>query len=287
MVGAAFGSLLPAGPVLSAYCDPSFVRAPGEPRQRLFADPERYQPLGRGELLTLARLAPLGATLEAAATAYDVPVQFLLKVLINESYLDPYAVGPSHDFGLSQLTDDGVALLRTISNDVRSRFYNPRLFRQEIDLFDADFSICAGAAKLAWAMEQPLVDSEREAYAVYINPQNGFVDGVISDVHLPLTEAMVRLERLATRLGAVYATFDRDPQLLSSTERKLVEVTEAVRGSRIGIDEAYRQVAVIVEDDDIPDAAFYRQVLGDLFPQARLDVAAVTVAAQADRGRRR
>ena len=57
------------------------------------------QPLSRWGLLSLVRLAPIAPLIEEAATAYDLPVDLYLTILLNESYLDPLAVGPTGDKG--------------------------------------------------------------------------------------------------------------------------------------------------------------------------------------------
>ncbi|HNR00518.1 MAG TPA: hypothetical protein PKN52_10970, partial [Trueperaceae bacterium] len=70
---------------VSAYCSVADVLRPATKRHRLEVA-EGYQPLSAWGLLVLARLAPLVANIEEASTAYDVPPDLLLRILINESY---------------------------------------------------------------------------------------------------------------------------------------------------------------------------------------------------------
>ena len=249
----------------SVYCDSTFVSSPAPQAHALQGDPDGYQPLGMGQLLVLARLAPLGPLIERAATSYDIPVGLLLKVLINESYLDPFAIGPTGDLGLSQMTDDALTMLKGLANDPDSRFYNPRLIPENFNVFDPDFSICAGAAKLAWALGQPQVDDEREAYALYINPIRGFVNGRFDSDVLKLTEAMVNLEPLKARLADLFAAYRSRPEVLSDRERALMDILQAGRDGLLSLEQAYRATFEVVTLEAIPDATMYQQLLSDLY----------------------
>ena len=179
-------------------------------------------------LLTLARLTPLVALIEEAASAYDVPPLQLLQLLLNESYLDPLAIGPTDDVGLSQVTSDTLRLLRTISEGGRSRFANPHLFARPFSAYDPDFSVCAGAAKLAWSRDQPHGADQEVAYARFINPLHGVVDGRVSDRHRPLVDAYVAVRPMAEALAAAVAAHREAPDQVTAAEGALLAVADGV-----------------------------------------------------------
>ena len=224
-----------------------------------------YTPLGLWDLLALGRLAPLLPLIEQAAASYELPVTDLLQVFMNESLFDPLAHGPTGDLGLSQLTTDALTLLYAASNDPRSPIYNPSLISADSNVFDPVFSACAGAAKLAWAYDQPRVRNLEQAYALYINPVHGFVNGRIGDIWIPLVAQMQALEPNIQRLAATYAQYQHDPQVLSQHERRLIEVSLQVADSSIDLRAAYSQALEVIADAQIDDRDVYRQVLDQLF----------------------
>lgn len=248
---------------LSHFCAPSFVRSPASEPQRLADESIPYQPLSPWELLILARLAPLAPLLEEAATAYDVPLGLLLQVLLNESYLDPLAVGPTGDKGLSQMTSDALTMLRALSNDRASKLYNPRLVPASFHIFDPDFSICAGSAKLAWALDQPGGHSPAVAYALYINPVRGAPRGQIDPRHEAAVAAMLQLGGLVDSLRAVYAAADRG--LGSPAEQELIAVSAAVAAGELTLPAAYARSRDIARRLDLGDTEIYERVLEELF----------------------
>ncbi|MBS3967707.1 MAG: glycosyltransferase [Truepera sp.] len=254
---------------VSAYCHLSFTSniAKEKVARRTLAaygQPENYRPLGPGHLLTLARLAPLAGLLDTAAQTYDVSGHLLLRVLINESYLDPLAVGPTGDYGLSQKTADAIAMLEALSSNPLNRLFNPRLFATPFDLFDPDFSICAGAAKLAWAVSQPEATSDRKAYALYINPLHGLVNGRLSPIHEPLTESIIRLVPMVQALADLFAAHEYG-LTLTDTERQLMAIATATREGHLSVEQAYRQVYQVVLAAEIPDAEMYERLFAELF----------------------
>ncbi len=264
---------------LSAFCAPSDVAASAsEPRTFRSAQGE-YAPLTSWGLLTLARLAPLAAHLEQAATAYDVAPETLLKVLLNESYLDPLAVGPTNDLGLAQITTDTLTLLGALSNDPASPLANPELLPAEFSVFDPDFSLCAGSAMLAWATGQSGGEDEAIAYARYINPRHGVVRGDVSERHRPLVDAFLALTPMVDALSATIRTYQADPAAVSREERLLLDVAHGVAAGDLDIETAYARVAQAAHDLGIDDAAFYADVLTDLFGRTDLERASPSEAA--------
>lgn len=224
-----------------------------------------YLPLGEGDLLTLARLTPITVALTTAAAAYDVPVDLLIRVLINESSLNPLAEGPTGDLGLSQVTSDALTLLAAISNDPRSPQHNPRLISEQSDVFDPEFSACAGAAKLAWARNQRGVTNELEAYALYINPTHGFTDGVIGETWVPLTEALNRLASPVDRILNAHARHAEDPEAVTETERQLIELALAVQSEALTLREAYTETLRLVRAAGLADEEMYQLVIRRLY----------------------
>ena len=265
---------VPAG--VSEFCRPAFVTGQAWTREddpdrggpawrRLDGDAAAYHPLSPWGLLVLARLAPLLTHLEEAATAYDLPPRFLLQVLMNESYLDPLAVGPTGDLGLAQVTSDALTLLRAVSSDRGSPLGNERLFGGPFSVFDPDFSVCAGAAKLAWARTQPGGDSDEVAYALYINPLDGAVRGRVSARHTVLVEPMVALAPLVDALAATVATYRQDPGRVAPEERALLAIATDVRDRRLDLAQAYDQAGRLARAFQIDDLAFYDAVLERLY----------------------
>jgi cellulose synthase/poly-beta-1,6-N-acetylglucosamine synthase-like glycosyltransferase len=253
----------PTGP--SAYCSPSVVAgAAGVPR-RLHDGAPAYQPLSPWGRLTLARLAPIGALVEEAATAYDLEPALLLQLLLNESYLDPLAVGPTDDVGLSQVTADALTLLRSISSTRASPFANPWLFADGFSAYDPDFSICAGAAKLAWARHLPFGSDDEVAYARYINPLRGVVDGRVSDRHRPLVDAFVAVRPMVDALAGAIGAYRDDPMRVTTAERALLDVFHGVGAEVLRVEDAYRQTAALTGELGIRDAGFYERVVEGLY----------------------
>ncbi len=252
-------------PPLSGYCNIGYTAQPSTAPRLLTGDAAAYQPLTYWERLMLARLVPLAAYVEEAATAYDVPVDLLLRILINESALDPLAVGPTNDLGLSQVTTDALTMLREISVDPRSTFANPRFFAGPFNVFDPDFSICAGAAKLAWARTQPGGDDESFAYARYINPLDGVQRGVLNPVHAELVVAIEDLKPLSRALLNAFAMYRQDPARLTAQERELFAIYEGVAAGEVGLRSAYDTVGSLVERSGMHDVDLYRAVREQLF----------------------
>lgn len=250
---------------LSAYCSVGFTATPAAERRLLSGDAALYQPLTYWQRLVLARLVPLAAHLEEAATAYDVPPRLLLQVLINESYLDPLAVGPTEDLGLSQVTGDALTLLRSISTDPRSRFANPRMFAERFSVFDPDFSICAGAAKLAWARAQPKGEDDRYAYARYINPLEGVQRAGLNPVHAELVTALDGLVETVDALRHAFAAYHQDPSALTDQERALLDVYSLVKAGELGLGPAYLMTGTLIESFGIDDGDFYSDITEKLY----------------------
>jgi hypothetical protein len=251
---------------LSVFCDPSFTRLSGTKQQlQLVSNTANYLPNNRWRLRMLARLTPLIGYIEDAATAYDVPIDLLLMVLLNESALNPLAIGPTDDKGLSQVTSDALTLLKGLSVNQESIFYNPKLFPASFSVFDPDFSICAGAAKLSWALREPKVDDYAEAYALYINPIHGLVMGETSERHQPLVEVMLKNKGMVQQLGTVFAVYEEQPELLSEAERQLVQLAQRVHSREVSLKDAYLQTLEIVHANQIDDLDIYQAMLSSYF----------------------
>lgn len=264
---------------ISAFCSVSYTARPADEPRTLAGDAAKYEPLTYWERLVLARLAPLAAHIEEASTAYDIPADLLLRVLLNESYLDPLAVGPTEDLGLAQVTSDALTLLRALSTDNLSPFANRRFFAEPFSVFDPDFSICAGAAKLAWARSQPGGHADAYAYARYINPLEGVVRGAVSPIHAELVPAIEELKPLAGALMATIAAYRADPSSVTAAERALLDVSTDVSQGRITIRDAYATVAEITDDIGIADSELYDQVMLLLYDEptaGNVDAALVT-----------
>ncbi|MDF1522052.1 MAG: transglycosylase SLT domain-containing protein, partial [Trueperaceae bacterium] len=268
-------------PLVHAFCAPeSVVRAAPE-RRSLTAEALAYQPLGAWGLMTLARLVPIAHPLEEAATAYDVSATHVLQVLLNESYLDPLAEGPTDDLGLSQVTADALRLLQALSTDPTSGFANPGLFARAFSVYDPEFSVCAGAAKLAWARSQPGGDDPEVAYARYVNPREGVVSGRVSDRHRPLVDAFVAVGPMAETLGAVFEAYRRDPATVAAPERALLDVAAEVASGALDVEGAYRRVAALVVDLGIEEPGFYERVLLGLYGEYARSTSPETLLAEA------
>ncbi len=253
----------------STYCGPTGVAASADVARRFDEAAPAYQPLSPWGVLTLARLAPIGALVEEAASAYDIPPVLLLQLLLNESYLDPLAVGPTDDLGLSQVTSDTLSLLRRISTTRGSRFENRALFAGAFSAFDPDFSICAGAAKLAWVRELPNGDDDEIAYARYINPLDGVVDGHVSARHRPLVDAFVAVRPMAEALAGAIVAYRVDRLRVTPVERTLLDLYHGVDGVDGGVELAYRRLAGLAEPLGIRDPGFYARVVAGLYGEDR------------------
>ena len=247
-------------PYISAYCSVGFTAAPAGQRRLLSGDPDAYVPLTYWQRLILARLTPLAAHLEEAATSYDVPPRLLLQILINESFLDPLAVGPTEDLGLSQVTGDALSLLRSISSQPESRFANPVMFAGDFNVFDPDFSICAGAAKLAWSRSQPNGHDDRFAYARYINPLEGVRRSGLNPVHAELVVALDGLVETVDALRNTFAAYRQDPGAVTAEERALLDVYEMVAQGELGLSSAYLATHSLIKSFGIDDGDFYQQI---------------------------
>ena len=250
---------------VSLHCPPDSVAGAAGSARALDQGAGAYEPLNPWGVLTLARLAPILALIEEASTAYDLPPALMLQLLLNESYLDPLAVGPTDDYGLSQVTADAVRLLRAISYDPGSPFANDRLFGTPVNLFDPDFSVCAGAAKLAWARQLPHGDDDAVAYARYVNPWHGVVDGQVSRRHRPLVEAFEAVRPMVDALAAAVAAYRRDPDGVAAAERALLDVAAEVAHGERTVEGAYRRASEIIEEARIDDRRFFGRVLSELY----------------------
>jgi len=261
-------------PALSDYCRPSYVQHAADARRALPGSAGAYRPLNDFELMMLGRLAPIEPYVEEASASYGVPARLLLQVLINESYLNPLAVGETGDKGLSQMTSDALTLLRAVSEDPNAALYNPHLLSGPFNVFDPDFSICAGAAKLAWALAKPIAGDDALAYALYINPIHGVTRSgqIAANLQGPV-DAMVRLGSLVDALGSTYAAYRADPTSLAAPERRLVAVSADVAARKLGLAAAYQRSHAIVASYGVDDGAMYSAVLQRLFSGSRAAVA--------------
>jgi cellulose synthase/poly-beta-1,6-N-acetylglucosamine synthase-like glycosyltransferase len=253
---------------LSKFCDPSFTKMASQLPRSFEGDASAYVYKGRWHLRTLARLAPLIPYIERASTAYDIPPSLLIKIFLNESDLDPLAIGPTDDKGLSQVTSDALTLLKGLSKDESNEFYNPYLIPETFSVFNPDFSVCAGAAKISWALRQPGVDNELEAYALYINPIDGLKHGKISEKHQVLTSQLINLEDMTQTLANTLAAYRQMPEKLTQTERDLLAVSDRIVSEHLGLEEAYRATYTIVEAQDISDKDMFQRFLTSYFGEA-------------------
>jgi hypothetical protein len=271
---------------LSQYCDPSFTKMSSSEPRTFEGNADDYLYKGRWHLRTLARLAPLIPYIESASTSYDISPDLLVRILLNESDLDPLTVGPTQDIGLSQVTSDALTLLKGLASDEQSKFHNPNFFAKSFSVFDPDFSICAGAAKLSWALRQPGVNNDQEAYALYINPVTGLMRGQISAQHKVLTERIVKLEDMAKTLADTVAAYRHAPAKLSQTERDLLDISARHADGDLTLEQTYQAVYTIVKDNDIKDTDMYEKFLTSYFGETGLDenipipVPGVTVSQQ-------
>jgi cellulose synthase/poly-beta-1,6-N-acetylglucosamine synthase-like glycosyltransferase len=255
---------------LSQYCDPSFTKMTSSKPRTFEGNADDYFYKGRWHLRTLARLAPLVPYIESASTAYDIPPELLVRILLNESDLDPLMVGPTQDIGLSQVTSDALTLLKGLATDEEGKFYNPNFFAKTFSVFDPDFSICAGAAKLSWAMRQPGVEGDQEAYALYINPVTGLMRGEISEQHKILTERIVELEDMAKTLADTIAAYRQAPAKLSKAERELLTLSEQHAEGELTLELTYQAVYGVVKDNDLNDSDMYEKFLTSYFGETGL-----------------
>ncbi len=260
---------LPAIPEdsISLFCHPSFTYlAKGQKTIASYGNANRYQRLGFWGLLTLARAVPLMPYIENAANSYNVPVDLLLRIYINESDLNPLADGTTGDKGLSQITSDALTLLNGISKDKENIFYNPRLFPSKYSVYDPDFSSCAGAAKIAWALDQELAEgSQEKAYALYINPIHGVQNGEISKIHKVLVANMMSYTDMVQYIANAYALYQQNPSRLSSFERSLIAISYAVENKELNIEEAYKRVYSLVKKYQLDDREIYQNILASYF----------------------
>ncbi|HZJ10300.1 MAG TPA: transglycosylase SLT domain-containing protein [Trueperaceae bacterium] len=258
---------------LSPFCRPELVAGAATSERVLVSKgettgathPTQHSPLSPWGLLVLARLVPLLSHLEEAATAYDIDAGFLLQVLLNESYLDPLAVGPTGDLGLAQLTSDALTLLRSVSAEEGSALWNEQLFAGDFSVYDPEFSLCAGAAKLAWASSQPFGDDEEVAYALYINPLHGATGGRVADTHLEPVAAMVELQPLVELLASTVVAYRADPATVSADERALLDIATTVAAGELDVQAAYTAAAQLVAALAIDDREFYRVIAQRLY----------------------
>jgi cellulose synthase/poly-beta-1,6-N-acetylglucosamine synthase-like glycosyltransferase len=256
---------------LSAYCDPSFTTIASTTKRTFEGNADEYLYKGRWHLRMLARLAPLIPYIESASTAYDIPPELLVRIFLNESDLDPLAVGPTQDIGLAQVTSDALTLLKALATDEGGKFYNPRFFAETFSVFDPDFSVCAGAAKLSWAMHQPGVDNEQEAYALYINPVTGLKRGEVSEQHGVLTAQIVKLEDMTKTLADTVAAYRQSPDKLTQAERELLAVSEKLAKGELTLEQSYQAVYQVVEVNGINDVDMYQKFLTSYFGETNLD----------------
>lgn len=254
---------------VSPYCPPSAVagwsEGEGDDQRAGLTSDRQYQPLSPWGILMLGRLTPLLTHLEEAALAYGIDPAFLLQVLLNESYLDPLARGPTNDVGLAQLTSDALTLIAAVSSEAGNPLRNEALFAGAASAFDPEFSLCAGAAKLAWAVDQPGGGDPRIAYARYINPFHGVKNGTVASTHLEPVEAMVQLSDLVQLLAAVVEEYRADPARVTPQELQMLVLADEVRGGYLSVRDAYAEVADMISAFRIDDRAFYSAVLNDLY----------------------
>lgn len=252
---------------ISLFCHPSFTYLPnGQKTIANYGNTGSYQRLGFWGLLTLARAVPLMPYIENAANTYNVPVDLLLRIYINESDLNPLADGTTGDKGLSQITSDALTLLNGISKDKDNKFYNPRLFPNKYSVYDPDFSSCAGAAKIAWALDQELAQGNQEkAYALYINPIHGVQNNEISQIHKILVGNMMSYTEMVQYIANAYAQYQENPARLTNFERSLIAVSYAVEDKEISIGEAYKKVYSLVKRYQLDDEEVYQTILASYF----------------------
>lgn len=146
-----------------------------------------------------------------------------------------------------------------------SRFENPVLFAGPFSAFDPDFSICAGAAKLAWVRHLPNGDDDEIAYARYINPVHGVADGRVSDRHRPLVDAFVAVRPMTDVLAGVIVAYRADRMLVTPVERALLDVFHDVAVDGGGVELAYRRTAELTGPLGIHDPGFYERVVAGLY----------------------
>lgn len=277
-----FMSQKPAEPVLSVlakkdtlskFCDPTFTKMASSTPHKFEGDADSYLYTSRYYLRMLARLVPLIPYIESASTAYDIPPDLLIKIFLNESDLNPLAVGPTDDFGLSQVTSDALTLLKGLSDDKTSGFYNPYLLPETFSVFNPDFSVCAGAAKISWALRQPGVDDELEAYALYINPIDGLKNGKISSQHQVLT-AQIRsdgkIAEMVRVLANAVAAYRNEPEKLTQAERNLLSISDRIVTEKLSLEQAYRETYAIVEAQGINDTDMFQRFLTSYFGETGL-----------------
>jgi cellulose synthase/poly-beta-1,6-N-acetylglucosamine synthase-like glycosyltransferase len=250
---------------LSNYCDPSFTKIASTTPRTFEGNADEYLYKGRWHMRMLARLAPLIPYVESASTAYDIPPELLVRIFLNESDLDPLAVGPTQDIGLAQVTSDALTLLKALATDEEGAFYNPRFFDTTFSVFDPDFSVCAGASKLSWAMRQPEVDNDQEAYALYINPVTGLKGGEMSEEHELLTAQIENLKDMAKTLADTIAAYRHAPEKLTEAERQLLAVSEKLAAGELTLEQSYEAVYTLVQVHEINDKDMYQKFLTSYF----------------------
>jgi hypothetical protein len=258
---------------LSKFCDPAFTKMASSTPRSFAGNAKGYLYTGRYYLRMLARLAPLIPYIESASTAYDIPPELLIKIFLNESALDPLAVGPTEDFGLSQVTSDALTLLKGLSIDESSGFHNPYLLPETFSVFNPDFSVCAGAAKISWALRQPGVDDELEAYALYINPIDGLRNGKISNQHQILTAQISpdgKIADMVRVLANAVSAYRQEPEKLTQTERELLAVSDRMVTEDLSLEDAYRETYAIVQAQGINDNDMFQKFLTSYFGETGL-----------------
>lgn len=254
-----------AGAPLSQYCPALADSTQDFPLDQSAKSDLYYAPLSGWELILLGRLAPILGLVEQAAASYGVPARLLLAILVNESFLDPLAVGPDNDLGLSQLTSDALSLIHAISTESTSDFVNPLLFGLPASVYDPDFSICAGAAKLAWARAQPLGHDDDYAYARYINPIRGVLRGQISPEHETLVAALNEVAPIVDRLVATIHAYRVNRAAVTQVELAILNVAHQVLAFEVSVGDAYFLMESIIPEFGIADRRFYPNVLRRLY----------------------
>jgi len=132
-------------------------------------------------------------------------------------------------------------------------------------VFDPAFSLCAGAAKLAWASAEPGGESPEVAYARYVNPLVGVTRGKVAETHLDAVAAMTALVPLTDLLGSTVSAYRADPASVTEEERRLLDVASEVGRGTIDMAQAYRATAELVTEMQILDVDLYDRVLGRLY----------------------
>jgi len=94
-----------------------------------------------------------------------------------------------------------------------------------------------------------------------------------------LVDAFLALTPMVDALSATIRTYQADPEAVSPEERLLLDLAHEVAVGRLDIEGAYLRVAEAVAALGIDDAAFYVDVLENLFGRSGLERASPSEAA--------